>query len=168
MTTGVQTSSYDYANRGRRLVLPRDPDFGGGTGPEVSGELHLDPRGLPIAARAFVGGDTLQVLSSVDYDVRGQVLSRTWGSATSPVLEESFSYDVRSRPIEHIATRSATAGALPSTIGYVTQLVDEDLVWDEASNLIGLVDNRATSEWRGRRIRPRSQYRKVSRVAERT
>jgi hypothetical protein len=96
------------------------------------------------------------------------VLSRTWGSATSPVLEESFSYDVRSRPIEHIATRSATAGALPSTIGYVTQLVDEDLVWDEASNLIGLVDNRATSEWRGRRIRPRSQYRKVSRVAERT
>ncbi|MFO0020813.1 MAG: hypothetical protein ACK6DV_00435, partial [Deltaproteobacteria bacterium] len=41
-----QSSEYDYANRGRRLLLPIDPDFGGAgiAGPEVRGELRLDAR----------------------------------------------------------------------------------------------------------------------------
>ncbi|MFO0021787.1 MAG: hypothetical protein ACK6DV_05410, partial [Deltaproteobacteria bacterium] len=51
-----QSSEYDYANRGRRLLLPIGPDFGGAgiAGPEVRGERRLAPRGLAIGASAYL------------------------------------------------------------------------------------------------------------------
>ncbi|MFO0022923.1 MAG: hypothetical protein ACK6DV_11235, partial [Deltaproteobacteria bacterium] len=95
-----QSSEYAYANRGRRLLLPRDPDFGGAgiVGPEVRGELRLDPRGLPIGASAYIDTEEIPVLSLVDYEVHGLAMVREYGPSGAPVLTETFGYDNRLRP----------------------------------------------------------------------
>ncbi len=79
---------------------------------------------------------------------RGQVEARAWGSSGSPVLEEAFAYDIRNRPVAHQATRSATSGTTPGVdIGAITEVADEQLGWDDASNLIGILDLRDPEEW---------------------
>jgi hypothetical protein len=107
-----QFSEYDYANRGRRLLLPVDPDFGsvGTPGPEVRGELRLDSRGLPIGASAFIDTEEIPVLSLVEYEVHGLATTREYGPSGAPVLLKTFTYDERQRPTSHLAVRASTAG----------------------------------------------------------
>jgi hypothetical protein len=135
-----QSSEYDYANRGRRLLLPIDPDFGGAgiAGPEVRGELRLDARGLAIGASAYLDTEEIPVLSLVDYEVHGLAMVREYGPSGAPVLTETFGYDNRLRPTSHMALRSSTSGTSAGEIGYVTEVANEHLTWDPASNLKGI------------------------------
>ncbi len=153
--TYERTSEYDHAGRGRRLTLPLDPDFGGAS-PVVSGELELDPRGLPIGATAYVGEEPIRVLESVDYDQEGQVETRSWGGTTG-LLDESFEYDIRNRPIAHEAVRAPTMGAMAGTIGAVEYVAREQFGWDEGSNLVEIRDTRPVSQW-AEGHRPRNTY----------
>jgi RHS repeat-associated protein len=157
--TYIRTSEYDHAGRGRRLTLPLDPDFEGpslGGGPVVSGELELDPRGLPIAATAYVGEEPIRVLGSVDYDVEGQVETRSWGGTTG-LLDESFDYDIRNRPIAHEAVRAPTMGAMAGAIGAVEYVAREQFGWDVGSNLVEIRDARPVEQW-AEGHRPRNTY----------
>jgi len=154
--TYVRTSDYDHAGRGRRLTLPLDPDFGSAA-PLVRGELRLDARGLPIGAHALVGEERIEVLGAVDYDQEGQVQTREWGAAGSRVLEESFEYDIRNRPLRHEARRPTTSGTPGMDINAVGLVAREEFGWDAASNLIELRDTRPVSEW-PMGHRPRNTY----------
>lgn len=61
------------------------------------------------------------------------------------------SYDVRRRPYRMTTTRTpdptVTAPAPTPTIRTVGTVVDQQLVWDAASNLTGVIDHRDPAEW---------------------
>ena len=96
------------------------------------------------------------MLGSVDYDVEGQVETRSWGGTTG-LLDESFDYDIRNRPIAHEAVRAPTMGAMAGTIGAVEYVAREQFGWDVGSNLVEIRDTRPVEQW-AEGHRPRNTY----------
>jgi RHS repeat-associated protein len=104
----------------------------------------------------YVGEEPIRVLGSVDYDVEGQVETRSWGGTTG-LLDESFDYDIRNRPIAHEAVRAPTMGAMAGTIGAVEYVAREQFGWDVGSNLVEIRDTRPVEQW-AEGHRPRNTY----------
>ena len=60
-------------------------------------------------------------------------------------------YDIRRRPVRFRTMRDATPGAsAPADLGGVTTVVDQQLVWDAANNLVAQIDHRDGGEWPAR------------------
>ena len=108
------------------------------------------------SAVQYVGEEPIRVLGSVDYDVEGQVETRSWGGTTG-LLDESFDYDIRNRPIAHEAVRAPTMGAMAGTIGAVEYVAREQFGWDVGSNLVKIRDTRPVEQW-AEGHRPRNTY----------
>ncbi|UJR84267.1 SpvB/TcaC N-terminal domain-containing protein [Sandaracinus amylolyticus] len=174
--TYEREARFDHANRGTALVLPRDYTWtGAGTGAAIGGTLEFNRRGLPTRARVTIDCDpttdasacqshlgTRDVISEVRYARDGLVLETTWGDtttssgATRTPSVSTTQYDVRRRPVRMITTRTPT-GAAPRSLAAVSTVVDQQLVWDAASNLTEIVDHRDPTEWPDGH-RPQSTY----------
>lgn len=157
--TYVVSTSYDHAGRGTAIVLPTDPS----SGMRVAGTMAFNHRGLPSSANAHVvdGGGapsfidglmtipgasiaTQPVVSAIQYLRDGLVSATTYGDGT---LTQS-TYDSRRRPTRMWTTRTPTAPSDPSApLGAVTVVADQELVWDDASNLLRVNDDRIAAEW---------------------
>ncbi len=149
--TYVIESTYDHAGRAVTNRLPEDPDFGGGTAPEITGRLRYDQRGLPRSAWLGIDGVERPVLAEATYDRDGAMLRAVWGDdaggTRSPTVSE-MRYDIRRRPDRVWVTRAPTA--LPSAsreLAEVTVVMDQAYAWDAADNLVAVTDHRLGREW---------------------
>ena len=149
--TYVRTATFDHAARPLSMTLPSDPDWDAmdiEEAPAVGGSLTYNRRGLPQTATATIGGDPYPIVAGIRYDRDGAVLRTTWGDARSghAATVSETRYDRRRRPIRFLTTRDPT-GSAPQTLAAVSTVVDQELVWDAASNLTDIVDHRDGSEW---------------------
>ncbi|WP_275935527.1 SpvB/TcaC N-terminal domain-containing protein [Sandaracinus amylolyticus] len=176
LRTYVRSARFDHAGRGTALVLPRDHTWTGtGLPPTIGGTLGFNRRGLPMHARVTIGCDpttdanacqshsgTRDVISEVQYARDGLVLGTTWGDTTTSTgatrapSVSTTQYDVRRRPVRMITTRTPT-GTEPRSLAAVSTVVDQQLVWDAASNLTEIIDHRDPTEWEPGH-RPQSTY----------
>jgi RHS repeat-associated protein len=163
--TYVRTAHFDHAGRPTSMGLPRDPDWDPESGiadaPLVTGQLSYNRRGLPSAAelRFYSPSDradyadpmtpptqTVSIVAAIQYLRDGLVGEIDYGHhATGPVVVSGTEYDTRRRPTRLSATRNPTTGA--TGLGEVTAIADQRLVWDAASNLTAIIDQRPASEW---------------------
>jgi RHS repeat-associated protein len=148
--TYVRTAAFDHAGRPVSMALPRDPDWDSmAEAPLVRGLLDYDSRGLPANADLVVGegmdATTIPVVSAIHYLRDGLVDSVDYGDIdSSPVVHSATEYDDRRRPTQMSATRSPTG---MDGLEAVTEISNQTLVWDAASNLTEIRDVRDPNEW---------------------
>ncbi|MCC7540626.1 MAG: DUF5615 family PIN-like protein, partial [Deltaproteobacteria bacterium] len=118
-------------------------DFGSAS---ISGSITYGRRGLPTALAA----DGQPIITDVRYTADGLTERVTYGDSvggTRPPTVEETEYDIRRRPVRSRITRQADLDSTPGTLQAVNRIVDQELVWDVASNLVALVDDRDPTEW---------------------
>ncbi|MBN4049561.1 hypothetical protein JYT86_00725, partial [bacterium AH-315-N03] len=147
--TYTRTAEFDHASRPVSTVLPSDPDFAGGSALLVEGLLSYNRRGLPRAASARIDGTLYPIVTGIAYLRDALVGSITYGDASPSraATRSATTYDVRRRPVHMRTTRAADPMAAPETLGVVSTVVDQRLVWDPANNLTGIIDHRDAGEW---------------------
>ncbi|HHH27872.1 MAG TPA: hypothetical protein ENK57_05960, partial [Polyangiaceae bacterium] len=147
----VRTATFDHAGRARTITLPEDPDFAGGPAPSVGGELTYNSRGLPSSATALIAGVPHTIVESIVYDRDGLVLATQLGDDTDgagaarTATLSTTTYDLRRRPERFTTTRQVTG--LGEGLDGVSLVVDQQVQWDAANNLVGLLDHRDPAEW---------------------
>ncbi|MCA9610355.1 MAG: RHS repeat protein, partial [Myxococcales bacterium] len=155
--TYVRTATFDHAGRPREIELPTDPDFSG-TAPVIQGELLYNTRGLPSQALARVGTTEQVIVQSIEYLRDGLVSSITYGddddgsgAGSRTPTQSQTTYDARRRPTRMWTTRQVTGlsdgPGEHSPLDDVTVVVDQQLGWDAANNLIAITDHRDPSQW---------------------
>ncbi|MCC7538792.1 MAG: RHS repeat-associated core domain-containing protein, partial [Deltaproteobacteria bacterium] len=118
-------------------------DFGSAS---ISGSITYGRRGLPTALAA----DGQPIITDVRYTADGLTERVTYGDSvggTRPPTVEETEYDIRRRPVRSRVTRMANFDSVPGTLQAVNRIVDQELVWDVANNLVALVDDRDPAEW---------------------
>ncbi len=145
--TYSRSGSFDHGGR------PIDSHIGsfGAVQRVVSGILGYNARGLPSStsvAVEFPGGTyTQSVAKQIDYTRDGLVSRVVYGGGDGELnpAESRTSYDVRRRTSRLTTTRQASG--LPGGLQAVSVVADQTLLWDRASNLIEVFDNRPSDEW---------------------
>lgn len=152
--TYVRTAQFDHAGRPTSMALPRDPDWdedGLTNAPLVQGKLTYNARGLPATAELIVGDDDpIHVVRAIHYLRDGLVDLIQYGNQapsvgeSETVVASTTQYDERRRPTRLQSVRPATGS---TGLRAVTAIADQVLVWDAASNLTALLDQRDASDW---------------------
>lgn len=161
----VRTAAFDHAGRPTSMALPRDPDWDSETGiadaPLVTGRLTYNARGLPASAdldffdaadraeyTSATATQTVSIVAAIHYLRDGLVSSIEYGDLDSaPVVTSGTTYDERRRPTHMTALRNLGGEATGIGLEAVTAIADQQLVWDAASNLTAILDERDASEW---------------------
>jgi RHS repeat-associated protein len=132
--TYVETTTSNHAGAARRLTLPRDPDFGGGPGPLVVGEMGVNRMGLLENAHLIIGGATpTAVTGYAQYDQYGSEQLAIMGPTNT--LYRQSQYDARRRPVGLTYSRVVSPMATPGSLQAVVYPVHEGYNWDAANNL---------------------------------
>jgi RHS repeat-associated protein len=131
--TYVETTTSNHAGAARRLTLPRDPDFGGGPGPLVVGEMGVNRMGLMENSQLIIGGAApVAVLANASYDQYGSEELAIMGAN---LVYRQSQYDARRRPTLVGYSRAPTLGAPIGTLQSVQYPIWHYYGWDTASNL---------------------------------
>ncbi|MCC7540733.1 MAG: VCBS repeat-containing protein [Deltaproteobacteria bacterium] len=153
-----QETHYNHGNRVRSMTLTRGQETTGfpftppaGLG---TGRITYNRRGLPIALEAELGdADVQSIISDIQYTADGLAQQVTYGDTQdgddgerTPTVETT-DYDIRRRPVRTRVTRVAALDSDPGTLPGVNGVVDQQLVWDVASNLVAVLDDRDPAEW---------------------
>ena len=151
--TYQRTAAYDHGGRPTSMVLPTDPDWTGtGAAPVIGGLVSYDARGLPNAVTLTMDAASRPIVSDIRYTEHGLVREVVYGDTTGPdgsardATTSTTRYDACLRPREFETNRDATSGT-GRDLGLVTTPMHQQLVWDEANNLVRVEDLRIAEEW---------------------
>ena len=151
--TYQRTAAYDHGGRPTSMVLPTDPDWtGGGAAPVIGGVVAYDARGLPNVVTLTMDAASRPIVSDIRYTEHGLVSEVVYGDTTGPAgasrdaTTSTTRYDACLRPRAFRTERDATSGT-GRDLGLVTTPMHQQLVWDEANNLVRVEDLRIAEEW---------------------
>ena len=151
--TYQRTAAYDHGGRPTSMVLPTDPDWtGGGAAPVIGGVVAYDARGLPNVVTLTMDAASRPIVSDIRYTEHGLVREVVYGDTTGPdgsardATTSTTRYDACLRPRAFHTERDATSGT-GRDLGLVTTPMHQQLVWDEANNLVRVEDLRLAEEW---------------------
>ena len=151
--TYQRTAAYDHGGRPTSMVLPTDPDWTGtGAAPVIGGVVAYDARGLPNVVTLTMDAASRPIVSDIRYTEHGLVSEVVYGDTTGPAgasrdaTTSTTRYDACLRPRAFRTERDATSGT-GRDLGLVTTPMHQQLVWDEANNLVRVEDLRIAEEW---------------------
>ncbi|MDH5493723.1 MAG: RHS repeat-associated core domain-containing protein, partial [Myxococcales bacterium] len=112
----------------------------------VGGAIQYNQRGLPLQLQATIGSTRYNIVAQQTYTEDGLPYDRSVGE--DGALLTRHSYDARRRPTQVTTTRAPTfseTGERP--LSDVSVVHDMRYGWDDANNLVSVMDNRTASQW---------------------